>query len=141
MSTDEAQIRAQVDRFRDAFCGKDVDAIMTVFAPDVVSFDIVPPLWCLGADALRAHWEKTFAAHEGRIDYEIHDLEVAVSGDLALTHSLNRKRGTIRGSVSEQWLRWTAGWRPLDATWRIVHEHVSVPMDPAAGRALVDLEP
>jgi uncharacterized protein (TIGR02246 family) len=140
--TDEARIRAQIDVFANAFRAKDVDAIMSVFAPDVVSFDLVPPLACMGAAAFRQHWEKTFARYAGPTAYEIHDLSVSIGDDVAFTHSLNWKSGTLTtGEKTEQWLRWTACFRKLGDTWLVAHEHVSVPMDPGSGEALVDLTP
>ena len=43
-SNSEAEIRELIDRFADAFRAKDVDGIMSLFAPEIVSFDILPPL-------------------------------------------------------------------------------------------------
>jgi ketosteroid isomerase-like protein len=131
-----------VDRFTAAFRAKDVELIMSVFATEVVSFDLVPPLRCVGAEAFQKHWERTFASYSGPIAYDIHDLDVMVGGDIAVTHSLNCKRGTLtNGHASEQWLRWTTALRRFADSWLIVHEHVSVPMDPATGTALLDLRP
>jgi ketosteroid isomerase-like protein len=39
------------------------------------------------------------------------------------------------------WLRWTACFRKIDGNWLIVHDQVSVPVDPESGRALLNLEP
>ncbi len=38
---------------------KDIEGIMSIYAPEVVSFDIVPPLQYIGADAFRKVWEET----------------------------------------------------------------------------------
>lgn len=35
----------------------------------------------------------------------------------------------------------TLGCRRIDGRWLIVHDHESVPFDPASGQALIDLEP
>jgi ketosteroid isomerase-like protein len=83
-----------------------------------------------------------FGSFVGAIAYEVHDLRVVVGGDIAFTHSLNRKSGTLANEqTSEQWLRWTACWRKADDRWLITHEHVSVPVDPATGDALLHLTP
>lgn len=39
----EAAIRELIDRFAKAFRFKDVDGCMSIFAPGIVSFDILPP--------------------------------------------------------------------------------------------------
>jgi len=39
------------------------------------------------------------------------------------------------------WVRATLCCRRVDGTWRIVHDHESVPFDPATGRAEISLRP
>ena len=64
------------------------------------------------------------------------------SDDMAFTFSLNRIRGTLKnGDKSDRWLRWSTGCRKTNGKWNIVHEHVSVPVDVKAGKALLDLKP
>lgn len=138
----EARVREQLQGFAAAFRAKDIDGVMALFAPTVVSFDLAPPLRCVGAAALREHWEATFAALHGPVAYEIHELAIAVSGDLAVSHSLNRMRGTLAdGRAAERWLRWTACFRRIDRRWQVTHEHVSVPVEVASGKACFDLAP
>jgi len=141
-TTDEAGIRAQVDALVHAIRGRDLEGVMAVFAPNVVSFDIGPPLRHGGGDEFRPHWQAMFAAWKGGIDFEAHELDIAVGGDVAFSHSLNRTAGTAAdGHRAERWLRWTACWRRFDRRWLIVHEHVSVPADLRSGTALFDLRP
>jgi len=64
---------------------------------------------------------------------DITDLSIAIGGDIAFSHSLNRNGG--------RWVRWTACYRRIDGWWRIVHEHVSVPVDMREANAVFDLEP
>lgn len=138
----EARIRELLQNFAAAFRAKDTDGVMSLFAPTVVSFDLAPPLQCVGADALRRHWEATFAAFQGAVDYEIHELAIEASNGLVLSHSLNWMRATLAdGRVSERWLRWTACFRLLGDRWQVTHEHVSVPIELASGKALFDLSP
>jgi ketosteroid isomerase-like protein len=39
------------------------------------------------------------------------------------------------------WIRSTTCFRKFDGEWKVVHEHNSVPFDPATGTAALDLEP
>jgi ketosteroid isomerase-like protein len=41
-TNNEAAIREVIDRFADAFRARDVNGVMSVFGPEIVSFDIVP---------------------------------------------------------------------------------------------------
>jgi ketosteroid isomerase-like protein len=141
-ATSEARIRGRVESFAEAFRAKDIDGVMSLFAPAVVSFDLAPPLRCAGADALRKHWEATFSAFDGPMAYRIDELAVDVCDGIAFSHSLNWMRGTLAdGRTSERWLRWTACFRELDGQWQVTHEHVSVPVDVASGKARFDLTP
>jgi ketosteroid isomerase-like protein len=38
-------------------------------------------------------------------------------------------------------VRWTACWRKIGGQWLLVHDHVSVPVDLQAGKAVLDLKP
>ena len=141
-AADAAAIRECVNRFVAAIRSKDIDAVMSTFAADVISYDLGPPLQHGGGEVFEEHWQALFSAYEGAIDYEIRDLQVAVSNDLAFIHSLNKTSGLLKsGKRSERWLRWTACFRKRDDKWRVVHEHVSVPVDLKSGKALVDLKP
>ena len=141
-SHDEAQIRARVDEWANAFRSKDIDRVMSVFAPDVVAFDIVAPLAYNGRDSYRKQWEKLFASSQGPIEYEIRDLKVGADHDLAFSHSINRIKGTMKnGQKTEVWLRMTACWKRIDGQWLLEHEHVSVPVDIESQKALLDLKP
>jgi len=120
---------------------RDLDGIKTIFAPGLVSFDIEPPLRHLGAEAKWNNWIKVFTVYQA-IDYELRDLTVQVSGDLAVAYSINHISGTLQtGDTNDYWLRWTAVFRKIDGTWLITHDQVSVPTDFATGRSRLDLEP
>jgi uncharacterized protein (TIGR02246 family) len=141
-SIDEAQIRKRIDDWVNAFRNKDISGVMSVFAPDVVSFDVVPPLAYIGTESYRKPWEKLFAAYKGPINYEIRDLRIVAKDDLAFSHSLNRISGTLKnGQKTGFWLRMTACWRKIDGQWLMEHEHVSVPADVEKGKAVLDLKP
>lgn len=49
----EALIRRRVEDSAKALRAKDIDGVMSLYAPDIVSFDIVPPLRYVGADDKR----------------------------------------------------------------------------------------
>lgn len=66
---DEVQIRQQIDDWGKAFRAMDINGVMSIYAPEIVSFDLVPPLRYVGADAYRKPWEEAFASYQGPIDY------------------------------------------------------------------------
>jgi uncharacterized protein (TIGR02246 family) len=139
---DEADIRQQIDKLVEAIRAMDLEGAMSIYAADVVSFDVAPPLQHLGAEAKRKNWIDVFATYQRPLGYEIRDLTITLGDDVAFGHSLNRISGTLKnGNRTDVWVRATTCYRKIDANWLITHDHVSVPLDPESGRALLSLEP
>src|SRR5215469_15476350 len=139
---DETAIKRVIEGGVNAVRNKDIGGVMSLYAPEVVSFDIVPPLRYVGADAFRNVWEEVFSSFQGPIDYEMHDLSITVGDDVAFTHSLNRISATMNtGHKTDLWLRCTACFRKFNGTWLIVHTQVSVPVDLETGKAVLSLKP
>jgi ketosteroid isomerase-like protein len=138
----EADIRAQIDALAQAIRAHDLDAAMSLYAPNVVSFDFEPPLQHVGAEAKRRNWVAVFAAYRRPLGYDVHDLTIAVGDGVAFTHSLNRISGTLtNGAKTAMWVRATTGFRRIGGNWLIAHDQVSVPIDFETGKALRDLVP
>ena len=139
---DETDIRQRIEKYAAAIRAKDLERVMSIFAPDLVSFDLEAPLQHVGAEAKRRNWARAFAAYQHPLGYEIRDLTITVGDDVAFGHSLNRISGTLKnGNKADFWLRSTACFRKIDGNWLIVHDQVSVPLDLENGRALLNLEP
>jgi ketosteroid isomerase-like protein len=138
----EELIRQRVEDCVKALRARDIDGLISLYAPNIVSYDIGPPLRYSGADNKRRAWQEVFAAFTGPIGYEVHDLNVTTNGELAFVYSLNHVSGTLAsGHISDLWVRWTACFRQIDGVWLIVHDHVSVPADLEHGRAVLNLTP
>ena len=141
-AADEADIRQRINRWVEALRAMDLAAVMSLYTPDIVSFDLVPPLRYVGAKEKEKYWANVFAMYQRPLGYEIRDLTLTVGDDVAFGHSLNRASGTLQnGNRTDFWLRWTACFRKIDGKWLIGHDQVSVPVDPESGRALLNLEP
>ncbi len=140
---DDAQIHALIEDWAKALRAKDVDAVMSAYAPDLLAFDLPPPLQVRGASEHRAGFEAWFPTFVGPIGFEMRELSVAADANLAFSHSLNRITGQrTSGESTDVWVRATVAFRKIGGRWRVVHEHVSVPfyMD-GSNRAAVDLKP
>jgi uncharacterized protein (TIGR02246 family) len=138
--TDETAVRDLIEAIAQAVRVKDVDAMLPLCAPDIVVFDLVPPLVHKGASEIRRAWELGVGAFEGPVQNDIHDLEVEVDGSVAWARCLSRFGGTMPGGQRVMnSLRLTLAFRKDGQTWRMVHQHVSVPFDMESGTALLDL--
>jgi PhnB protein len=93
-ATDEAQIRAVIERWADSLRNKDADDVLSHYAPKLVHFSLAPPVLSAVSDAKGLNaW---FATWQGPIGYKIRNLSVTIGDDLAFSHSLNRMHGTKR---------------------------------------------
>jgi uncharacterized protein (TIGR02246 family) len=141
-ATDEADIRQRIDMLAEAIRTMNLERVLSTYAPDVVSFDIVQPLQHVGAEAKRKNGVEAFEMYEHPLGYEIRDLTITVGDDVAFGHSLNRISGTMKnGNRTDFRLRSTTCFRKIDGSWLIVHDQVSVPLDLESSRALLNLKP
>lgn len=142
--SDEVTIRALLEAQAQAIRTKDVDGTLSPYGPDLVRYDLAPPLATRGAEALdRTHLIAWFDTWRGSIRYDLEDLSITASGDLAFMHGFVRIGGTKQdGQTSNVWVRQTVCLRKLGGAWKIAHEHTSTPfyMD-GSYLAAVDLEP
>ncbi|HEX4808415.1 MAG TPA: nuclear transport factor 2 family protein [Bryobacteraceae bacterium] len=81
-TNNEAEIRELIDRFAKAFRAKDVNGVMSVFAPEIVSFDILPPLQAVGGDAFVKRWQEFFDSYQNPIHVEFPDVSITAGPNL-----------------------------------------------------------
>ncbi|WP_431930417.1 YybH family protein [Nonomuraea jabiensis] len=139
---DEAKIRELVDEIVEGLQSKDLEGLTRLYATDIVSFDVEPPLQHVGIEAKLKNWAPVFTFFE-RVNYEVRDLTLTVGDDVAFGHAFARLSGTLKNgtATSGMWVRVTYCLQKIDGTWLIVHDQVSVPLDIASGKGVVDLEP
>jgi ketosteroid isomerase-like protein len=142
MTKTQSEVGRLFDTRSEAIWAKDIERLMPLYSPDIVYFDLVPPLQYVGADALRERFLEWFGSYEGPIGQEITDLSVVESGDAAIAHMLIRAGGTLKnGQEVGFWVRASDGCRRSDGEWLITHEHISLPVDPLSRSAVMDLVP
>jgi len=130
MTSSDAEIRALLDTRVAASQAKDIDTLMSLFSPGIVYFDVVPPLRFTGTDEVRRNFQRWFDEYDGPISLETHELDIAVSGDVAFAHMLHVDNGTRRDDVPQGavWLRSTVCLQRAGGRWLITHEHISLPV-------------
>jgi ketosteroid isomerase-like protein len=143
MASHETAVLELFQQRSDLMGAKDIERLMSLYADDVVYFDLVPPLRYSGAEALRARFVDWFSRWDGPIGQELHEPDVAADAQVATAHMLVRAHGTLlAGGSVDYFVRVSNSCRRVDGRWVITHEHVSLPVDLAAGgRAVMDLVP
>jgi ketosteroid isomerase-like protein len=142
VEAEEFKIRQVVDKIVEGLKAKDLERMGKAYAPEVVSFDVEPPLQHVGLDAKLRNWAKVFAIFES-VDYEVRDLTVTVGDGVAFGHAFARLGGTAKDGTATggMWVRVTYCFQKIDGVWVITHDQVSVPLDIRSGKGVVDLEP
>ena len=137
-----AEVMAVLDSRVEACRARDIDRLMSLYSPDIVYFDIIPPHQFAGADAVRRNFLRWFAEYQGDIGLETHELGLAVSDDVAFAHMLHPDSGTRRnGQDVVVWVRATVCLQRMGDQWLITHEHISFPIKPEEWSAVVDATP
>jgi ketosteroid isomerase-like protein len=142
VSSIEAEVEALLERRVAACRAKDIDALMALYAPDIVYFDVVPPLRFVGHDAVRDNFLRWFAEYDGAIGLETREMQMSAAADVAFAHMLHEDSGNRNLPTGESlWVRSTSCCRRSGGKWLITHEHISLTVDFRSGKALVDLKP
>lgn len=138
----EHQVGELLQRRVEACRAKDIDGLMSLYASDIVYFDVVAPLQFIGSDEVRRNFVRWFEEYDEPIGLETRDLSVSVSGDVAFAHMLHLDSGTRRNGLElAVWLHSTVCARRFGDEWLITHEHISIPHDPNDWSAVVDAKP
>jgi ketosteroid isomerase-like protein len=129
---DKAAIQALEDTYNEGVNSKNIDKIMSVYAPgkELFVFDVVPPREYTSSEAYRKDWEGLFTAFPGAVKNVISEQTIHVVGSVAYGHNIQtgeftRKDGTKMTVVA----RATDVYRKMKGKWVIVEEHNSVPVD------------
>lgn len=138
----QSEISELLNSRSEAMRTKDLDRLMSLYADDIVYFDLVPPLQYAGAAALRARFSTWFGGWTGPIGMELSDVSISAGEDVAAAFMLLRASGTrTSGLEVGYWVRVTNSFRRSTDRWLITHEHVSLPVDFEGGKAVMDLVP
>ena len=140
--TDIGEIQNVLDELNKAHSEKDAAAIASPYAANAALFTLSPPLEHRGIEVNEIQtWLDTW---DGPIDLQSSNMEITVSGEFAFCHGFVQMSGTPKsaGRHMSFWMRSTVCLHRDGHTWRIVHEHVSVPfyMD-GTERPAFDLKP
>lgn len=133
MTSTQPELKALLTARDEACRAKDIDRLMSLYSSNIVYFDCVPPLQgFIGTDAVRRNFLRWFDEYEGPIGLETHDLNIAMSGDVAFAHMLQLDKGNVHlaeAGLEEAWVRSTVCCQRSSHGWSITHEHISWPFE------------
>jgi ketosteroid isomerase-like protein len=101
----------------------------------VAVYDISPPREYDGAKAVHGDFDNFFKAiKSGKVEFV--DLHVVTAGKMAYARSIQHFTGqSADGKPMDMTFRVTDVWLKENGQWKIIHTHVSFPVDLATGKA------
>ncbi len=126
--TDEVFIHHMIEVRQRAICNKDVETIISQYAPNVSSLDLYKPQQATSIHTIKTQLLKWFAAYSDTVPYKSSGLEVIVGNNIAFSHCLTSAMGFINQHKKNNfWCRTTMGYQKINGNWLITHEHNSEP--------------
>ena len=126
--TDQAVIRDLVENWARAVRIKNLDGILANHSPDMLMFDVPPPIQSRGIEAYRKTWDLFFSWSQDSGVFDISEMHITAGNDVAFVTALMRCAGTEpNGDKIELAFRLTIGLRKIDGQWIVMHEHHSIP--------------
>ncbi len=123
----EGEIRSQMQRFETALSRKDAPSMMADYDAAVTSFDVGNHHQ--DRDALEQMWGQCFPYFGEEIGLERKATRIVTGAELAVVYGYTRLKGTPDVPAAKSWVRTTACYRKSGDGWKIIHEHISYPVD------------
>ena len=128
--SEEIRIKSLLEAWADAVRRHDVPGILAHHEPDMVMFDLPPPLECRGIEAYERTWDLFFRYHKPGTAFDFQELAVTAGEKVAFAVAIMRCGPNSSSNPADKdgfLFRLTVGLRKVDTDWRITHEHHSVP--------------
>ena len=127
-SKDESEISALIERWSKAVRDQNMDGIRADHDPDILMFDVPPPLLSRGLDAYMATWELFLSSVEKPVVFNLQDIDITAGSDVAFATAIGSCVSIDPSGKREPLeFRLTICLRKVAGRWRIVHEHHSLP--------------
>jgi ketosteroid isomerase-like protein len=133
-NTAETQVRAVLEDWAKATRQNRKDEVLKNHVPDLVIFDVLPPMKYESAESYRQSWGDWQPETQGDGQFDLENLSVTASTDLAFAHCFIRCGGTMPdGRTFQDLVRATFCLKKIDGAWKILHQHGSKPIQKTGG--------
>ncbi|MGF6310026.1 ketosteroid isomerase-like protein [Bradyrhizobium sp. i1.8.4] len=121
--TAQTEVRTLIEAWADAVRRHDYAGVLAHHDQGIVMFDVPPPFQSRGLDEYRKTWDLFFGCQRPSYAFDIEDIAITAGDDVAFAVAVMRC-GAPDATFQ---FRLTIGLRKIDGSWRITHEHHSVP--------------
>jgi ketosteroid isomerase-like protein len=109
---------------------------------DVTVYDVTPPLQFKGAKAVHDDFDEFFKAAGSDLKGEFLDLAVVADGNMGMARSLQHFTWKDKdGKPVSVTIRVTDVFHRAKNDWKVIHSHISVPVDLKTNQGQIDLKP
>ncbi|SEM00396.1 MULTISPECIES: YybH family protein [unclassified Acinetobacter] len=130
------EVLAQLKEWDSALVGNNVDALIEQCAQNVSMFDVSTQLE--GAEAYRKEWQKFSPYFFDGMQITRRDVKVHASDHLVVLHCHSKvEHKALKGQLQMPWCRTTLCLQKTNEQWVMVHQHISMPVDLATGKAII----
>jgi ketosteroid isomerase-like protein len=130
-SADEQQIRTVLLQWAEATREDRRDEVLANHLPHALIYDVLPPMKYEGTEAYRASWDEWQPDTAAEARFELEDLTITATADLAFAHGFIRCGGAMpNGETFEDLVRATFCLEKSTGSWKIAHQHISKPFEP-----------
>lgn len=130
------QVLAQIRLWDQAVIAHDTDILMQQCAQNVSLFDVSTQM--NGVKEYRAEWEKFTPYFMDGMQISRRDMKLYASESLAVLHCHSKvEHSALKGQLQMPWCRTTLCLQKIQGQWRVVHQHISMPVDMMTGKAIV----
>ena len=124
----ETAIRNLIEDWAAAVRVKDFDGILRHHSPEIVMFDVPPPLQSKGLDAYRRTWELFFSWTHEPVMFDVVEMRITCDEEVAFVAAVMRCAGEEPGGENlDLEFRLTVGLQNINGQWTVMHEHHSIP--------------
>jgi ketosteroid isomerase-like protein len=115
-----------VEHWARAVRTKNLEGILAYHSPDILMFDVPPPLQSKGIEAYKNTWDLFFSWFQDSGVFDIGEMNVTAGRDVAFVTALMRCAGTKPNGERVDF-RLTIGLRKIRNEWIVMHEHHLIP--------------
>lgn len=130
------EVLAQLKLWDLALSNQNVDDLLEQCAENISMFDVSSQL--NGIQEYRTEWEKFSPYFFQGMEISRRDLILHASSDLVVLHCHSKvEHSALKGQIQMPWCRTTLCMQKRNKQWYVVHQHISMPVDLATGKAVM----
>ncbi|MDA0835450.1 MAG: nuclear transport factor 2 family protein [Planctomycetota bacterium] len=130
ISVDEIAIHKLLTEWTDATREGRQEDILSNHAPELLVFDVLPPLKYDSAESYRASWDDWQPDTQGEMTFHLEDLEITAGDTVGYAHGVLHCGGSLPdGKTFSDTVRATFCLRKVNGKWTVFHQHISKPYD------------